>query len=105
MFKACEFDIKDKYDKTIKGVFVYWHRPYKEGDEILQQQLAKVLESDGSTTFDLLFEALSEDYRTKKTHIPRGKKLLVKDIYNRSGEKSKESIFIPSNSLIPSLIS
>jgi|GEM_PF-3575871 len=94
-FGACELDIRDNHNKTIRGVLAYRHHPIEPKDDSLEPQLAKVLSASESTPFDLEFQALSENYKIKQkgVYIPRGKKLLILDIHRRDGGSDENTDF------------
>lgn len=94
-FEACEFDIRDRCNKVIRGLFVYHHIPPEGEDDRKKKELGKALAASEAVTFDLQSIALSEYYMTKRNgiYMPRGKKLWVQSIYRRG--KSEEPIDIP----------
>jgi hypothetical protein len=92
-FEASKFDIKDRHDRTIEGIFVYHHVPSQEQDELSKKQLEEVLTAYDSTKFDLQFIAFLEYYNQKR-HLR--KRLLIHDIRKNRG-KSYQSIDVPYN--------
>jgi len=62
LFELCKFDIKDSWDKTLPGMFVYKNLMNTSQEEKNIEQLEKVLYSDGATSFDIDFWAVPEKY-------------------------------------------
>lgn len=91
-FKACNFEIKDSHNQSIKGTYVYKHFLSVEMlDSLNKEMLSKVmLSSQNNSTFDLVFNALPEDYkiRSNGTLVERGKKLQIIGIH-----KSEDGYF------------
>ncbi|MBI4144282.1 hypothetical protein HY486_03475 [Candidatus Woesearchaeota archaeon] len=93
-WEVCEFEIVDRYDWSIRGVFKY--RDTLENDSTNEEkakQIAQVLNAPDSQTFDIQFIAMAENYliHTYKSAFkqPRGKKLLVHNIHRTKGDKEK----------------
>ena len=98
-FEACEFDIEDRRDNQIRGVFIYRdsYRVIGGERESSQRQLEKVLDSPETSSFDLLVTAMSEDYKLNEKGVekPRGKRLHVHNIHRQ--EEDKENLEIPQD--------
>lgn len=85
-FKVCEFDIVDRKDKMMRGVFSY-KNINKESYEGKEEELNSALNALETEKFILTFRVLSEDYSIlgSNGYFPRGKKLLVESIERENG--------------------
>jgi hypothetical protein len=92
LFEAVEFDVTDIKRYSIRGNFVYKNNPPCEDDAVSQRQINDVLSANGTTTFDLTYQAMDENYKIKhkNTYSHRGKKIFVLDISRSEPDDDEE---------------